>query len=121
MKDYYWRVATYRGRVIELTVDFLDIEFAGDCAKDFLKVFDGLNARATLLKTYCGETPMDTATITSSRNYVYLHFRADGNNDGKGFKVIWKAETVVKTTPGGVRKTRTTATTAAVRLEGMRS
>ena len=48
MKDYYWTVATYGGRAIELTVDFLNIESAGDCAKDFLKVFDELNARVTL-------------------------------------------------------------------------
>ena len=118
VKDYYWRLATYGGRVIELTLDFLDIESAGNCTKDFLKVFDGLNARANLLKTYCGETPMDAAAITSSRNYMYLHFQADGNNDGKGFKVIWKAKTVVETTPGGVGKT---TTTVSVTSEGMRS
>ena len=125
MKDYYWRVATYGGRVIELTVDFLDIESAGDCAKDFLKVFDGLNARATLLKTYCGDTSKVATTITSSRNYMYLHFRADGDNDGRGFKVIWKALTPVKATLGTTIKQKTVTTASGGltkrKLEGMKN
>ena len=121
MKDYYWRVATYGGRAIELTVDFLNIESAGDCAKDFLKVFDGLNARATLLKTYCGDFQKDEATVTSSRNYVYLHFRADDERDGGGFKITWKAVIPVKTISGSaarettVRKTvRTTVSRVTI-------
>ena len=113
MKDYYWRVATYSGRVIELTVDFLDIESGGGCAKDFLKVFDGLNARATLLKTYCGETPRDVATITSSRNYVYLHFRADGDKDGTRFKVTWKAIISARVSPS-VHSSRVTGVNATL-------
>ena len=120
MKDYYWRVATYSGRVIELTVDFLDIESGGGCAKDFLKVFDGLNARATLLKTYCGENPRDAATITSSRNYVYLHFRADGDKDGRGFKVTWKAITPLMTATVG-SGIRVTTSIPVNKSEGMRN
>lgn len=99
MKDYYWRIATYRGRVIEITIDSLDIESDPNCAKDFLKVYDGVSTNARLLKTFCGDDPSGAATIRSSRYYAYLHFKADETNDGKGFRVTWKALKPVTSTP----------------------
>ena len=122
MKDYYWRLATYGERIIELTLDFLDIELADDCAKDFLKVFDGPNPRASLLKTYCGVTPNEEATVKSTLNYMYLHFRADNNKDRRGFKIRWKAMVPIKTPPGvATRKTTfiTTISTTETKPDGM--
>ena len=110
MKDYYWRLATYRGRVIEITIDFLDIESDPNCAKDFLKVYDGVSINAPLLKTFCGGNPSGAATVRSSRYYAYLHFKADGTNDGKGFRVTWKALKPV---------TSTASTTNTIKPEGI--
>lgn len=118
MKNYYWRVTTYRGRVIELTVDFLDMESAGDCAKDFLKVFDGRSTNAALLNAYCGDSPKDEPTVVSSRNLVYLYFRADGERDGGGFKITWKAVIPVKATSGSAaRETMVPTTVSRVTTE----
>ena len=91
MKDFYWRIATYPGRIIDLTVDVLDIEPGNNCDKDFLKVFDGDTANALVLGTYCSDTTHNATVITSSRNYLYLHFKADGDKDAKGFRITWKA------------------------------
>ena len=118
MKDYYWRVTTYGGRVIELTVDFLDIESPGDCAKKFLKVFDGPSTNAALLNTYCGDTPKDEPIVVSSRNSVYLHYRSDGERDGGGFKITWKAVIPIKTTSASAaRETVVGATVSRVTTE----
>ena len=102
LKDYYWRLATYRGRVIEITIDFLDIESDPNCAKDFLKVYDGVNANARLLETWCGRNPSGAATVRSSRQYAYLHFKADESNDGTGFRVTWKALNPTIAKPEGI-------------------
>ena len=90
MKDFYWRIATYPGRIIELSVDVLDIESSNNCGKDFLKAFDGDTPNAPVLGTFCGDTT-HTTVVTSSRNYLYLHFKADDDKDGKGFRIKWKA------------------------------
>ena len=100
MKDFYQRIVTYPGRIIEVNVDVLDIESGSNCDKDFLKVFDGDTADAPILKTYCSDTSHDTATIISSRNSLYLYFKADRDNDGKGFKISWKAIIPAVTGPG---------------------
>ena len=106
MKDYYWRIATYRGRRIRLTMEVLDIESDSSCTRDFLKVYDGVSTNSALLKTYCGSTEL--SSVVSSRQYLYLHFRADASGSGRGFKLTWEAITEVATTTP-----RATTTTTA--------
>lgn len=120
MKDFYWRIATYPGRFIELTVNFLDIESGSNCDKDFLKVFDGDTTDAPILKTYCSDTSHGAATIISSRNNLYLYFKADGKNDGKGFKITWKAIIPAVTVPGTMI-TLVTSTNADVTVTAMKA
>ena len=114
MKDFYWRIATYPGRIVELRIHFLDIESSNNCYKDFLKVFDGDTANAPVLGTYCSDT-YNATVVTSSRNYLYFHFKADSDKDGKGFRTKWKAvapSTIVATTTTLSPPTTTSATTS---------
>ena len=100
LQDYYWRIATYPRRVIALKFDDFELEGDGDCAKDFVKVYDGLSTRSRLLVTLCGSKK--GAMVSSTNRYIFVHFRSDESNTRKGFKLTWKGiitTTVTTTSP----------------------
>ena len=98
LQDYYWRIATYGGRVIELKFDDFELEGGGDCAKDFVKVYDGLSTRSRLIETLCGSKK--GAVVSSTNRYIFVHFRSDESNTRRGFRFTWK----------GIRTTTATTT-----------
>ena len=100
--NYYWLITGERGRVIELTVDDVDLEQSSDCKNDFLKIYNGDSKKGTLLRTYCGKLaiPM-VGTLKSTGNNMYLYFRSDDRNVKPGFKVSWKA--IATVVPEGER------------------
>ena len=45
---------------------------------------------------------------------MYLHFRADGDKDRKGFKITWRAITPIKMSPGDTKQSTVATITTAV-------
>ena len=88
--NYYWVITGERARVIELTVDDVDLEQSLDCKNDFLKIYDGDSKKGTLIRTYCGKLAA-VETLKSTGNKMHVYFRSDDGNVKPGFKVSWKA------------------------------
>ena len=55
---------------------------------DTLKIYDGLNAKSALLKTFCG---LVSEKVTSSSNLLYLEFKSDGTIPNYGFQATFKS------------------------------
>lgn len=92
--NYEWIVTVEPGKVIELTLDRVNLADSVQC-KDFLNVYDGASKRDPLLRKYCGE--LITATIEvlrSTGNKVYIHFSSDDANTEEGFQISWRAISV---------------------------
>lgn len=88
LQDYYWRIATYSGRIVRLKFDDFELEGGGDCTKDFVKVYDGLSTRSRLLETLCGSKK--GAIVSSTKRYIFVHFRSDESVTKRGFNFTWK-------------------------------
>ena len=71
-----------------MSFDDFEMENSPNCAKDFLKVYNGRDVFHSLFGTYCGNIPPET--LRSSRNYIYLHFQSDDDTTRKGFKMQWR-------------------------------
>lgn len=72
--------------VQNITLTFLDMDVAGD---DFVKVYDGADAGATLLGSYnAGNFP---ETITSSGPRIFLQFESNEANTAGGFRIRYDA------------------------------
>jgi hypothetical protein len=57
------------------------------CNDNSLQLFDGYNARAPLVGTFCGTTP--PGTFESTSNHVFLKFTSDETKTGRGFTVFY--------------------------------
>ena len=67
----------------------MDIEEQETCNFDKLKIYDGLDANAASIGTYCGKTtPNPDCTMN---NMVYITFTSDGSVTGEGFTVDFEA------------------------------
>ena len=68
----------------------MDIEEQEACNFDKLKIYDGLDASATSIGTYCGKTAPPNPGCTVN-NMVYMTFTSDGSVTGTGFTVDFEA------------------------------
>ena len=67
----------------------MNIEPHATCNFDKLKIYDGLDASAALINTYCEETPPDPDYTTN--NMAYLTFTSDASVSGEGFTINYLA------------------------------
>ena len=92
--NYEWLVTVEPGKVIELTLDRVNLADGVQC-KDFLNIYDGASKRDPLLHKYCGELiTVTTEVLRSTGNKVYIHFSSDDANTEEGFRISWRAITV---------------------------
>ena len=68
----------------------MDIEEHERCNFDKLKVYDGCDASAATIGTYCGKTAPANPDCTMN-NMVYITFTSDGSVTGTGFTVDFEA------------------------------
>ncbi|MBK9793184.1 MAG: M4 family metallopeptidase [Sphingobacteriales bacterium] len=93
--DCNWLIKPTGASSVTLTFDSLDVEDPPvglpGTYYDYVNVYDGQNANATLLGTYAGsEVP---APITSSGNALFLVFHTDGRTTAKGWNAHYTSST----------------------------
>ena len=67
--------------ITSLTLSFVEFDLGSG---DFLRVYDGEDASATMIGEYTGSsTP---SNISSSGNKLFISFESDGSGEGSGFK-----------------------------------
>lgn len=87
--DCVWIIAVQRGSKIRMQFDFFDIETSPFCSNDFLKVLDGPSDISRTLINECGRKNLQD--VISSGNEVFIRFKTDARNNGRGFKMRWSA------------------------------
>ena len=68
----------------------MNIESDSTCRFDKLKIYDGLDASAAIIATYCYETPPPNVDYTTN-NMAYITFTSDTSVAGDGFTINYSA------------------------------
>ena len=94
----YYRAKLY-GLLQRVRLHFLSLHLQNstDCINENIKIYDGADTRAPLMKTLCGSTvPGD---VRSTANTVFVHlYSCGGTSTYSGFKIFY-SDLVV---PGGM-------------------
>ena len=80
------------GGMLTFTFTSWDVENHASCNYDGLRIYDGVDNSATLIGTYCTNSP---GTVTSSGTSLYFEFYSDGTQAGTG----WVADISCSTPP----------------------
>ena len=75
--NYHWTTTVPEGKRIEVSLEDFDVEYAKNCDKDFLKIYDGCGTNDPVLKSLCGRRRPES--FISSGRYLYIHFRSDSS------------------------------------------
>ena len=92
-----WVINAPTGQNIQLTFKFIAIEGnGGDCRQDFLRVHNGINTSASVIKIagnnrLCGYAIPSPASITSTKSTVTVYLETDSNYNEEGFAIAYKA------------------------------
>ncbi|XP_041486764.1 cubilin isoform X1 [Microtus oregoni] len=86
--NYRWTVNVNASQIIHAKILEIDMESAGNCQYDKLKIYDGFDIHSNLIGTYCS-THMES--FSSSRNSMTFQFSSDATISGKGFLLEWFA------------------------------
>lgn len=92
-----WLIKVRSGRVARIELLFFDIENSFLCAKDSLRIYDGLVESSPAIANLCGNSPAKRV-FYSSGNQLRVVFKTDGTNNVGGFKIRWSAVSPLKTT-----------------------
>jgi len=83
--DCSWRIAVNSGVA---TLHFTS--FHVEDGYDFVDVYDGSDASASLIGTYTGS--LGTFTLASTSTTMFVHFRTDVNSAQPGFQADWSSQ-----------------------------
>ena len=78
-----------KNRLVLLSFDNLNVP---NCTENFVKIFDGVNDRGRLLKTYCGSNAISGSTIVSATNNVYVVLKSGTYSKDTGIVVGFEAK-----------------------------
>ncbi|ELT97929.1 hypothetical protein CAPTEDRAFT_223051 [Capitella teleta] len=82
-----WLVTAPANKVVELSFQFMDIEFGYYCEFDYLAVYDGLSSSSPILRRICGRD--QPANVSSTQNAMLLMFISNEYLELKGFKATY--------------------------------
>lgn len=82
-----WRITGTAGQAIQITFS----AFATEAGYDYVRIYDGNDATATLLGSYSGATL--PSTITTTANVAYITFSSDELVTGAGFMLNYTCVT----------------------------
>ncbi|XP_016093659.1 cubilin [Sinocyclocheilus grahami] len=85
--DCSWTIQASMGNTINYTFITFEVEHHVGCAYDFVKLYDGPNDQATLIGTFCGNTPPPASTTTGTS--LHIVFRSDMSVSYRGFQMDW--------------------------------
>ncbi|XP_013916799.1 PREDICTED: bone morphogenetic protein 1 [Thamnophis sirtalis] len=89
-KECTWAITTTPGHRIKLTFRELDIELHQECTYDHVEVYNGRDAKASVLGRFCGSKEPDPIFSTSNR--MFLKFFSDNSIQKKGFEATYTSE-----------------------------
>ncbi|KAI0223599.1 Cubilin [Lamellibrachia satsuma] len=82
-----WKIQVEHSKLVQLHFLHFDLVASTDCRTANVKIYDGNDALAPLLHSFCGDTlPGD---VTSSGNTVLVYFKHDSDNTYNGFKIYY--------------------------------
>ncbi|XP_045213412.2 coagulation factor IX-like isoform X2 [Mercenaria mercenaria] len=85
-----WMLRVPAGEVIRLQFNTFKLENTRQCSRDYLRIFDGIDAFATVLGNLCGDfIPSD---VVSTGNQMLLMLRTDSTNEYEGFNITYMHE-----------------------------
>ncbi|KAF4095682.1 cubilin isoform X1 [Onychostoma macrolepis] len=82
-----WTIQASMGNTINYTFITFEVEDHVGCAYDYVKLYDGPNDQATLIGTFCGNTPPPASTTTGTS--LHIVFRSDMSISYRGFQMDW--------------------------------
>ncbi|XP_026057290.1 cubilin-like [Carassius auratus] len=82
-----WTIQASMGNTINYTFITFEVEDHVGCAYDYVKLYDGPNDQATLIGTFCGNTPPPAGTTTGTS--LHIVFRSDMSISYRGFQMDW--------------------------------
>uniref|UniRef100_A0A670Z1M6 Metalloendopeptidase n=1 Tax=Pseudonaja textilis TaxID=8673 RepID=A0A670Z1M6_PSETE len=86
-KECTWAITTTPGHRIKLTFRELDVELHQECTYDHVEVYNGRDAKASVLGRFCGTKEPDPIISTSNR--MFLKFFSDNSIQKKGFEAAY--------------------------------
>ncbi|XP_053392701.1 ovochymase-1-like isoform X2 [Mercenaria mercenaria] len=85
-----WMLQAPAGEIIRLQFNTFRLENTRRCSRDYLRIFDGIDAFATVLGNLCGNfIPSD---VVSTGNQMLLMLRTDSTNEYEGFNITYMPE-----------------------------
>ncbi|XP_065052551.1 uncharacterized protein LOC135681853 isoform X4 [Rhopilema esculentum] len=96
-QDCIWVITVRNSYKIKVEFDFFEVEASRSCSKDFFKIHDGSTSLSPTLMNSCGNSKPEP--IISSGNELLLRFKADANNNARGFKLRWSETQPTTTRP----------------------
>ncbi|XP_066158935.1 cubilin [Euwallacea fornicatus] len=85
---YTWLINTNISTIIELSITSLGLgTYDNSCDANFLKVYDGMNDQALLLKEKCANTE---EVILSTSNMLYLELQLYSQRIDIKYRIMWK-------------------------------
>ena len=82
-----WQISLPTGVAVQLKFGFIDLEQAGNCAKDYVEIRNGIAPDSPVLGTYCGNSA--PAVINSTNNQVSVRFVTDDTTQLTGFNLTY--------------------------------
>ncbi|KAL2085662.1 hypothetical protein ACEWY4_018982 [Coilia grayii] len=82
-----WTIQATMGNTINYTFMAFDLESGTLCNFDNVTLYNGPNATAPLIGTYCGNSPPPASTTTGTSLHVV--FRSDISRSQTGFRMLW--------------------------------
>lgn len=84
-----WIISVSKGSTISLSIIDIDIEAHTTCRFDYLEIFDGNSDRSPSIGKYCNNHA-NPHTIQSKSNVLFVKFRTDTSETGRGFRLNYQ-------------------------------
>ncbi|CAH1775425.1 unnamed protein product [Owenia fusiformis] len=91
-RECLWKITVEIGMRVELSIDDFDLESHSECNYDVLEVYGGRDDLAPLLTKLC-HTQTTVQKVTATGNTMFLRFKSDVSQAGKGFHATYRALT----------------------------
>ncbi|XP_054274028.1 cubilin-like isoform X2 [Macrosteles quadrilineatus] len=88
--ECFFKISISQGSKVRLSIVDLDLEVHSRCILDYIEVFDGLDHRAKSLGRYC--SPAHPTHIEASHEQMYIKFKSDISNSGRGFHLKYDTD-----------------------------
>ncbi|KAK7823852.1 hypothetical protein U0070_020523, partial [Myodes glareolus] len=83
-----WTITAPSGRPLSVSFSVFSINPPGDCAHNYLTLYNGPDASSPPFGTYCGIDPT-TVPFRASSNQVFIRFHAEYTTRLSRFEILW--------------------------------